>query len=184
MTKEQELIKNWMKDFKQETKDSPSSIDESTTKLRASLILEEALETITKGLGLSVHFPSNNPDVSEINEMNLKEYSKTIEFYKEKEIDIVEVADGLADLHVVGYCGTASAMGIDMEPIFNEVHRSNSSKLWKELEIEECSSDRTTVDKISHDKFLVKNLSGKVIKSPSYSPAKIKEEIEKQIKSA
>jgi predicted HAD superfamily Cof-like phosphohydrolase len=41
--------------------------------------------------------------------------------------DMVKVADGLADLLVVTY-GTAIAAGIDMEPIFREVHFSNMTK--------------------------------------------------------
>ena len=41
--------------------------------------------------------------------------------------DMVEAADGLADLLVVVY-GTADVLGLDMEPIFNEIHRSNMSK--------------------------------------------------------
>ena len=41
--------------------------------------------------------------------------------------DTVETADALADLLYV-VIGTASACGIDIEPIFNEVHKSNMSK--------------------------------------------------------
>ena len=39
----------------------------------------------------------------------------------------IEVADALADLLYVVY-GTAVSYGIDMEPVFAEVHRSNMSK--------------------------------------------------------
>ena len=41
--------------------------------------------------------------------------------------DLVGVADALADLLYVVY-GTAVSYGIDMEPIFTEVHSSNMSK--------------------------------------------------------
>jgi predicted HAD superfamily Cof-like phosphohydrolase len=41
--------------------------------------------------------------------------------------DLVEVADGLADLLYV-VLGTCVAHGIDIQPIFDEVHRSNMTK--------------------------------------------------------
>jgi predicted HAD superfamily Cof-like phosphohydrolase len=177
MTNEQLLVKEWMKNFRQNTPDSIIQLDEETAKLRAALILEEAFETITKGLGLSVHIPNTNPDVAEINEANLKEMFKTIEFYKEKEVDNIELADGLADLHVVGYCGTGVAAGIDMEPIFKEVQRSNDSKLWQEKELPIAVANAYNVEKISQDKYLVKSVNGKVIKSPTYSSAAIESKL-------
>jgi predicted HAD superfamily Cof-like phosphohydrolase len=42
--------------------------------------------------------------------------------------DIVEVADALTDLLYVVY-GAGHAFGIDLDKCFNEVHRSNMSKL-------------------------------------------------------
>ena len=42
--------------------------------------------------------------------------------------DIVEIADGLADLVVVVY-GTALEYGIDLDAVLEEVHRSNMAKL-------------------------------------------------------
>ena len=41
--------------------------------------------------------------------------------------DFVEMVDALADILVVTY-GAAVEMGVDLEPIFREVHRSNMSK--------------------------------------------------------
>lgn len=93
-------------------------------KLRARLLLEECLETINDGLGLSVWLGDEN--MSSIFCVQLAmEY---ISFDDEKQPSLAELADGLADLEVVTL-GTASAAGLDMEPIFNEVMDNNMKKL-------------------------------------------------------
>jgi predicted HAD superfamily Cof-like phosphohydrolase len=61
--------------------------------------------------------------------------------------DVAAVAKELADLLYVVY-GTAVSCGIDMEPVFEEVHRSNMSKVG------------------GH-----KRADGKWVKPPGYSPA-------------
>jgi predicted HAD superfamily Cof-like phosphohydrolase len=63
--------------------------------------------------------------------------------------DLPGVAKELADLLYVVY-GTAVSCGIDMEPVFREVHRSNMSKVG------------------GH-----KRADGKWVKPPGYSPAAI-----------
>jgi predicted HAD superfamily Cof-like phosphohydrolase len=63
--------------------------------------------------------------------------------------DAVAVAKELADLLYVVY-GTAVSCGIDMEPVFREVHRSNMSKVG------------------GH-----KRADGKWVKPASYSPARL-----------
>jgi predicted HAD superfamily Cof-like phosphohydrolase len=63
--------------------------------------------------------------------------------------DAVAVAKELADLLYVVY-GTAVSCGIDMEPVFQEVHRSNMSKVG------------------GH-----KRADGKWVKPPTYSPARL-----------
>jgi predicted HAD superfamily Cof-like phosphohydrolase len=63
--------------------------------------------------------------------------------------DIVEVADGLADIVYVAY-GTALNHGIDLDAVLTEVHRSNMSKLGA-------------------DGKPILRADGKVIKGPNYS---------------
>ncbi|MDX1410838.1 MAG: MazG nucleotide pyrophosphohydrolase domain-containing protein [Nitrospirales bacterium] len=63
--------------------------------------------------------------------------------------DLSAVAKELADLLYVVY-GTAVSCGVDMEPVFREVHRSNMSKIG------------------GH-----KRDDGKWVKPPTYSPAQI-----------
>lgn len=65
--------------------------------------------------------------------------------------DIVEVADALTDILYVVY-GAGDAFGIDLDKCFNEVHRSNMSKLTKDGEVVRRESD------------------GKVLKSDQFSP--------------
>ena len=64
--------------------------------------------------------------------------------------DLVGIADGIADLLYVVF-GTATAYGIDAQKVFDEVHRSNMTKLWP--------------DGKPH-----RDAHGKVIKPNTYSP--------------
>jgi predicted HAD superfamily Cof-like phosphohydrolase len=48
-------------------------------------------------------------------------------------MNMAEIADGIADLLYVVY-GTAISYGIDIEPIFDEVHRSNMTKVGAALD--------------------------------------------------
>lgn len=71
--------------------------------------------------------------------------------------DLAQIADGMADLLYVVY-GTAVECGLDMEPLFAEVHRSNMTK------------------KGGH-----KREDGKWIKPPNYSPADLRPIIDQQL---
>ena len=71
-----------------------------------------------------------------------------------KDNDIVEVADALTDILVVTY-GAGVAFGIDLDKCFQEVHRSNMSKLSQE-------------GKPIYNEF------GKVMKGPNYSRPDLK----------
>jgi predicted HAD superfamily Cof-like phosphohydrolase len=71
------------------------------------------------------------------------------------EKDYVGIIDAICDLLYVTY-GAAIALGIDINPFFEEVHRSNMSKLDPETGMPTYRND------------------GKVIKPETYSPADIK----------
>jgi len=68
--------------------------------------------------------------------------------------DIVEVADALTDLLYVIY-GAGHTFGIDLDKTFEEVHRSNMTKLGP-------------------DGKAMKNSFGKVIKGPNYKEPNLK----------
>jgi predicted HAD superfamily Cof-like phosphohydrolase len=76
-----------------------------------------------------------------------EEFDELQEAMREK--DLSSIAKELADLLYVVY-GTAVSLGIDMEPVFQEVHRSNMSKVG------------------GH-----KREDGKWVKPPTYSPAQL-----------
>jgi predicted HAD superfamily Cof-like phosphohydrolase len=75
--------------------------------------------------------------------------------------NFVEVVKELGDLLYVAY-GTAVACGADMEPIMQEIHRSNMSKLQP-------------------DGSVAYREDGKILKPDTYSPADLKPIIEKQL---
>lgn len=68
------------------------------------------------------------------------------------ERDIVEIADALADIIYIA-CGTALVYGINLEAVFEEVHRSNLSK--------------------SENGVVLRRDDGKVLKGPNWSPPDI-----------
>jgi len=71
--------------------------------------------------------------------------------------DLPAVAKELADLLYVVY-GTAVSYGLDMDPVFREVHRSNLSKVGG-----------------------YKREDGKWVKPPTYSPADVKPLLARQL---
>ena len=73
--------------------------------------------------------------------------------------DLPAMAKELADLLYVAY-GTAVSLGIDIEPVFKEVHRSNMSKVGG-----------------------YKREDGKWVKPPTYSPASLDAIISTQLES-
>lgn len=74
--------------------------------------------------------------------------------------DLVKLVDALVDILYTAY-GTADTIGIDLEPVFAEVHRSNMSK-----------------------RPPPSNSGGKAVKGPDYSPPDIQGEVTRQIRDA
>jgi predicted HAD superfamily Cof-like phosphohydrolase len=75
--------------------------------------------------------------------------------------DLVGVADALADLLYVVY-GAAEEYGLDLEPVFNEIHRSNMTK----------------------DARAGCRVDGKVCKGAAYQPPDVRGVVENQFEAA
>lgn len=186
MTKGQSQVAEFMRFFGQPTPEKPIQMDEATAKLRAKLILEEAFETVTKGLGLEIHFSKQIDEDGGFVGFYVGEKDLLgnfdISFSKEKEVDLVQLADGLADLAYVGEFGTAVAAGIDLEPIQEEVHASNMTKAWTEKDVALATEMYPTAKLENYGGGLYRLIreDGKVIKSPSYCEANLAPLVEAQ----
>ena len=93
---------------------------------------------------------------NKINRLRVSLIEEELDELKEaiKQNDVKEVADALTDILVVTY-GAGAAFGINLDKCFEEVHRSNMSKLSEE-------------GKPIYNEF------GKVMKGPNYSPPDLK----------
>jgi predicted HAD superfamily Cof-like phosphohydrolase len=92
---------------------------------------------------------------------------------------LVDYLDAICDLLYVVY-GAANAAGLNavlVEAAFLEVHRSNMSKLWTQAE-KNAYKDGDLEWTPRFDRWIAKR-EGKVIKSPSYSPADLKRFVER-----
>ena len=96
-------------------------------------------------------FPNDN-----VVDLRIKLIEEELQELKDaiKNNDIIEVADALTDILVVTY-GAGLAFGINLDKCFDEVHRSNMSKL-------------------SSEGKPIYNEYGKVMKGPNYSPPDLK----------
>lgn len=155
----QEAIEEFMTRADQEVLKYPQLPSDKIRTLRIRLMVEELLG--------STHPPTEVTEQPSDHYVELLIQNKSDELVQSMlDGDLVGVADGLADvLYVV--IGTAIAYGIDIQEVFDEVHRSNLSKtVWSEEE------QRWLIEK---DEF------GKGIKPPTYSPAEIEPIIDRQI---
>lgn len=79
----------------------------------------------SQGLSLYENPKDNDDQVQLYMDLIAEEYDETLDAYRNA--DIVEVADGLADMVWV-IMGMASSLDIDFEAVWEEVKRSNMSK--------------------------------------------------------
>lgn len=186
MTNEQKSVRDWMAKASQETPDKPTIPSLEVRKLRARLILEEALETINRGLGIEVFICDHGENKGVWNDR--LRFEDGHEYVRGWEPNIVELADGLSDLQVVNL-GTAVACGIDLEPCFREVMRSNDSKFqWHRNDLKEAAQKccyQIGPSQSEGPEWIetrVLDVGGKVIKPPTYSPANLEPIIEQQTK--
>jgi len=203
MIDEQKNVRDWMKLYGQATPDKPIIPDKEIRLLRAKLILEEALETID-ALGVNICLINISKEDYKDNYSYIKFHDIEFEAMPVGAINInslKDIADGCEDLKVVtegtliacGLCqprtksvtegdhyGTYNTRIEDItDPLFDEVMRSNYTKLWTYEEVSKLSDYHEEIcheinpdpqSLRSHRGWLVKNKFGKVIKSPSYSP--------------
>ena len=85
-----------------------------------------------------------------------------------------EYLDAVGDLLYVVY-GAALAAGFSphqVDAAFTEIHRSNISKVWTDDELDRIPADcRST--RVGDNRHIVRRTDGKIVKSPSYSPARL-----------
>jgi predicted HAD superfamily Cof-like phosphohydrolase len=119
-TEHQKRIELFMRAAGQDLYDWPVVPDAETRILRAKLILEEAFETIEEGLGIRVRLNLNRIASDRVR-------AEMLEFEPSLEPDLIELADGCADLSVVTI-GTLSACGISDQSLLEEVDAANLRK--------------------------------------------------------
>lgn len=105
-----------MRGYGQAVPTAPTEPSPKDRELRARLIIEEALETCEKGLGVTI--------CQEGTYLNFDAMS----FKAEKPFDMIETVDGCADVSVVTI-GTLAACGVADRPVLEEVDNNNLLKI-------------------------------------------------------
>ncbi len=185
----QEDIVTLMRQFEQEVKAAPELPDAATRLLRARLVFEEALEFV-KGCGCALQLTKNAAAGSNVMDDVVVVPDARVE------PDFVEYVDACIDQLVVTY-GALNAAGVKAQPAWDEVQRSNMSKAWPHCSECDVVLEKNEAGDLAHPQNggehgtawkavlkLHKREDGKVIKSPTYSPADLRRVIEEQARPA
>ena len=133
-------VGEFMKAYEQDVHTTARFPLEKIRQLRFDLI-EEELDELDVAM-------KKQEELEETNDNG--ELSSESEFINDSQENLIEIADALTDLLYVIY-GAGHAYGIDLDACFDEVQRSNMSKL-------------------DENGKAIKREDGKILKGPNYSP--------------
>jgi predicted HAD superfamily Cof-like phosphohydrolase len=133
MNKNQQRVKEFMERIPSQAKhinSKPTMPPLNIRKLAAKVILEEAMETINFGLGLDIRMIKwiQTGGKDDILDESIEFETLHFEESKQRQPDLIELADGLADLEVV-LLDAANFAGIPQQAVFDEVMDNNMLKL-------------------------------------------------------
>ena len=137
-------VGEFMKAYEQDVHTTARFPMEKIRQLRFDLI-EEELDELAEAM-------YNQEDLEETNDNG--ELSSESEFINDSQENLIEIADALTDLLYVVY-GAGHAYGINLDACFDEVQRSNMSKL-------------------DENGKAIKREDGKILKGPNYSPPNLR----------
>ena len=136
-------------------------------------------------------FGQETPDKPTLPHVDLRDLRYSLNEEENQELfdadTTVKALDAIADLlYVVHGASVAYGFsGAQVEAAFKEVHRSNMSKMWTEEEIrfQLNYNDGIGIIKETCDGggYAVVRKDGKILKSPSYSPAKLDKIVEGEV---
>jgi predicted HAD superfamily Cof-like phosphohydrolase len=149
----QKDVATFMEMCGQEVNKVPTVPDKNILLLRARLLFEEVMEFI-EAAGCKLSYRQKELETGEL----VDEFTV---YEGRTNPDLVEMYDAICDIEYVN-AGAANALGLNLGVGFEEVHRSNMSKVWS-------------------DGLIHKNEFGKVMKPhDTYSPADLKSIIDKE----
>lgn len=127
MNRQQKLVRDFNRAINTDRRETPGMPSAEVRLLRARLILEETLEVV-QALGFDLYCDDpTGPTRITMTSAILTPYH-CFDQKQSIEPDMVEVVDGLCDIKYV-VDGTADALGVDLDPFFEEVHYTNMQKL-------------------------------------------------------